>query len=90
MVRSKRVFWRRPYCAEPPGWAGDKVWPLKRGPMKSIVSHLSSSGGGTWSFVGCGKTYGSTKIQAKSWFKLSMMMHSGGNLWGDPDRIESK
>jgi hypothetical protein len=48
----------------------EEVPPLKRGPMKSIVAHLSSSGGGTWLFVGCGRSYGSTKIQAKSWVQV--------------------
>jgi hypothetical protein len=52
---------------EPPGLTEEEMRPLKRGPMKSIVAHLSSSGGETWSFVGCGWSYGSTKIQTKFW-----------------------
>jgi hypothetical protein len=49
------------------GWTEDEVRPLGRGPLKSIIAHVSTSGGGTWSFVDCGGSYRATKIRVKSW-----------------------
>jgi hypothetical protein len=63
---SVRGVRRTPYLAERSTWTKEEVRPLKRGAIKSIVSHLACSGGGTWSFVARGRRYWARKILAKS------------------------
>ena len=70
MVRSERGFRKRPCLAELSWWVEDEVRQLRLGQSKTIGAHLLTRGGGTWSFVDCGRSYEALKIPVKSWLQL--------------------
>jgi hypothetical protein len=65
-VCSSNVFHGRSYILEASSWAENELQPFRSGQAKSIVGGWWNSRGGTWSYVGYGRSCGATKIWAKS------------------------